>query len=791
VSPPAAVGSMRGGRHQLRAYGWFFIAAPPVAIGGLLLPRDFDVNVGGVAVLAVICLGLGGTALRGGLDRFTRAPAVLTALFIAAVSGGQYCVGRAPGGYELFYLWALGPGVLTFSRRGVAAQFAGAAAGYGVVLLALYRAGRTGPLADLLAPWFVLVVTLGGVLLLVWGIAGDGRESAELSDTRGARQAALVTFSQQALAARDPETLHDQAAALIAGILDLPFAGVLVLEGEELRYAACVGFDRELTLATVVPQTDTSLAGTTLRRGAPVVIEDLRAHPEIVTSKVLAAHSVVSSLSVAIRRPGGEAVGVLFAQDDRRRAFSGDDEVFIQTVAHSLALAQERQRADAELGWRATHDPLTGLISRAGLAGAFAGLQPPGDVVLLLMDLDSFKDVNDSLGHQVGDELLTEIGRRLSGAVRRTDVVARLGGDEFAVAVPGIHTAEAATKVARQLLTALERPVQAGGVDIQVGASIGMSLSGNGVFDLVSMLRQADVALYEAKTRGSVWAVYSSDADADVRARVALSVDLRAAIERDEIRLAYQPLVRLDDGHVAGIEALARWNHPDRGAIPPDVFIPVAEQTGLIRPLTRNLVRQAIAQVARWRAEGLDLTVSVNLSVKALHDPELLPAVERALLAEGLPAGALVMELTESAFAHPASGGPLADLRDLGVRLSIDDFGTGYSSLSYLKRLPVSEVKIDRSFIGNIVADERDRRIVAAVVDLAHGLGLRVVVEGVETADMSEVVAELGCDIGQGYWYSRPQAPADLTGWLLEHNQERLCPLCGLDEPEAREHSGM
>jgi diguanylate cyclase (GGDEF)-like protein len=767
-------GQCREVRQPLRVYGWFFVAAPPVAVGGLLLPRDFAVNVAGVAGLAVLCLVVGAALLSGRFDRWDRwAPVVLSTLFVVTVSGGQYCVGRAPGGYELFYLWALGPGVLTFGRRGVAAQFVWTAACYGAVLLLLYRAGHTGPFQQLLAPWFVLVATLGGVLILVWGIAGDGRESAELSDTRGIRQAALVTFTQQALAGPDPEVLYDQAGSLIARVLDVPYAGVLLRKGDDLRYAACVGFDRALALATVVPQTPTALAGITLRSVDPVVVEDLRKCPDIVTSPLLARHCVAASLSVAVRRPTGEAVGVLFAQDTRPRTFNDDDQVFIQAVGHTLAMAEDRHHAGAELAWQATHDPLTGLISRAGLAAVFGEGHGHGDVTLFLMDLDGFKDVNDSLGHEAGDHLLVEVARRLAGGVRQTDLVARLGGDEFAVVVPAIRSAEAAGRLATSLLRTLERPIQAGGVSIQVGASIGVALPGEGRCELATMLRQADVALYEAKGRGGGWAVYSPDADAAAQARVALSVDLRAAIEHDQIRLAYQPLVSLPGGEVVGVEALARWAHPERGVIPPDVFIAVAEQTGLIRPLTRKLIRQAIAQAGRWRAEGLNITMAVNLSVRALHDPELLPGIEQGLLSENVPSAALTLELTESAFAHPASNGPLAHLRELGVRLSIDDFGTGYSSLSYLKRLPVSELKIDRSFIGDIVADERDRRIVAAVVELAHGLGLRVVVEGVETAEMAAVVARLGCDIGQGYWFARPQASVDLTPWLLDHDPGR------------------
>jgi EAL domain-containing protein (putative c-di-GMP-specific phosphodiesterase class I) len=233
------------------------------------------------------------------------------------------------------------------------------------------------------------------------------------------------------------------------------------------------------------------------------------------------------------------------------------------------------------------------------------------------------------------------------------------------------------------------------------------------------------------------------------------------------VELAYQPLLDLASERVVGVEALARWSHPGRGPVPPDVFIPIAEQTGLIRPLTRNLIQKAIAQVGRWRSEGIELTVAVNLSLRALHDPDLLDCVQRALLVNGVPAAALTLELTESAFAHPDALSRLEDLRALGLHLSIDDFGTGYSSLAYLKRLPVSELKIDRALAGDIVTDRRDRQIVWAVVEVAHTLGLRVVVEGIETADVALVAAALGGDIAQGYWISPPLPAADLTGWLL------------------------
>jgi EAL domain-containing protein (putative c-di-GMP-specific phosphodiesterase class I) len=285
---------------------------------------------------------------------------------------------------------------------------------------------------------------------------------------------------------------------------------------------------------------------------------------------------------------------------------------------------------------------------------------------------------------------------------------------------------------------------------------VGIALSPDHGLDLTTLLRRADLAMYQAKQSGATYRLFRPDSPGDSPDSLILAVDLRAAIDERAISVAYQPLIDLASGRVVGAEALARWNHPQRGAIPPGDFIPLAEHTGLIRPLTRLVLGEALAEAGRWHAQGLDLSVAVNLSVHALRDPELLPCLHAALHASGVAPAALVLELTESAFAHADSELRIRALHQLGIRLSIDDFGTGYSSVAYLKRLPVAELKIDQSFVRGVTGNPRDRHIVAALVQLAHGLDLKVVAEGIEEQAVAETCADLGCDLAQGYFFGRP-----------------------------------
>jgi len=452
--------------------------------------------------------------------------------------------------------------------------------------------------------------------------------------------------------------------------------------------------------------------------------------------------------------------------------------VGVYGIAKDVTAHTAAQRA---LQHQATHDALTDLPNRARLrdrlAQAWATGAPPA---LLLLDLDGFKEVNDTYGHSQGDALLREVSRRLRGAIRRGDTVARLGGDEFAVALPGADAAGAEC-VAHALRAALDTPIQIDGHALHLGASVGIALapagpagaggSGTGGDEaLDTLLRHADVAMYAAKRGRRGQQVYDPALDTHSPERLGLVAELRAAIAGGALALHYQPQADLASGRVRGVEALVRWPHPTRGLIPPDGFISLAEQTGLIAPLTDWVLEEAIRQGAAWRRAGLTLSVSVNLSVWTLHDPALPERIAALLRAHAVPPSGLHLEVTETTLmADPERAlAVLRRLAALGVGLAVDDFGAGYSSLAYLKTLPVDELKIDKGFVRELATDAADAAIVASTVGLGHALGLRVVAEGIEDRASWEALAGMDCDVAQGYYLSRPLPPDTFARWLRE-----------------------
>jgi diguanylate cyclase (GGDEF)-like protein len=416
---------------------------------------------------------------------------------------------------------------------------------------------------------------------------------------------------------------------------------------------------------------------------------------------------------------------------------------------------------------RAFHDALTDLPNRLllhqrlerALARSADGEQP---VVLLLVDLDDFKDVNDTLGHAYGDRLLGAVAARMRGALGRDDMLARLGGDEFAVLPEGPCDAERGRRLAHLLVKALEEPFDVDGILLDVRASVGLACSPDHGSAADELLRSADVALYLAKAGQQSVEVYSAGKDHYTVDRLMLAAQLRRGIETGELVLEYQPKFPLSGGPAVGVEALARWEHPTLGLIGPDGFIPLAEQTGLISRVTDVVLRTAIAQCGSWRAEGLVLRVSVNVSPRSLADSHL-PGLIRSLLDEaGVPPTLLQLEITESR-AVPSgrvAEAVLEELRTMGVGLAIDDFGTGFSSLVQLQRLPVDEIKIDRSFVSAMLSSESDAAIVRSTIDLARNLGLVVTAEGVEDEATRRRLAQMGCDLAQGYELCRPLPPA-------------------------------
>jgi diguanylate cyclase len=450
----------------------------------------------------------------------------------------------------------------------------------------------------------------------------------------------------------------------------------------------------------------------------------------------------------------------------------------------AMGLAAVLLLAFAGLNLRASHrrlrhaglfDELTGLPNRRllndRLEQALAlGRRRRGTCAVLVIDLDRFKEVNDTLGHHHGDELLRAVAERLRGAVRESDTVARLGGDEFAVLLPDVTDGAAALVLAQRCVDALHSTFSVDGIDLDIEASVGVAVGPDHGTDSDELMRVADVAMYEAKTQGRGVVLYEPDLDVHTPHRLALLGDLRRALQNDELILHYQPKVGVGTDDVSGVEALVRWHHPARGMVPPDSFIPVAENTGLIMPLTLRTLELAIGQARVWSDVGTPVQVAVNLSPRCLLEVTFPTMVHDLLRRHGLPAELLRLELTETTImADPARAlGVLSQLKALGISLSIDDFGTGYSSMSYLKRLPVDELKIDRSFVMEMLADRDDAILVRSSIDLGHNLGMSVVAEGVEDEDTLGVLRELGCDVVQGYHLGRPMAAEALTDWFVQ-----------------------
>jgi diguanylate cyclase len=422
---------------------------------------------------------------------------------------------------------------------------------------------------------------------------------------------------------------------------------------------------------------------------------------------------------------------------------------------------------------QALSDALTGLPNRTVLHDRTGQAIRQADrelspTALLLIDLDRFKEVNDTLGHHYGDQLLVQVGQRLQAALRQVDTVARLGGDEFAVLLPRIASAEGAVAVARKLQAALEEPFPLDGLTVDVEASIGVALYPDHGNDPEELLQRADIAMYTAKETHAGFVLFDPKQDQHSPKRLALLGELRRALEQRQLLLHYQPKVDAHTGRVLGVEALVRWQHPDHGLVPPGEFIPLAERTGLITPLTHYVLDEALRQSRQWHDAGHELTVAVNVSARRLLDLQFPDEVADLLARHQVPTRLLVVELTESTImADPVHAlEVLSRLNAMGVQLSIDDFGTGYSSMAYLKSLPVQELKVDRSFVSQMISNSNDAVIVHSTVDLGRNLGLRVVAEGVEDALTLQQLDLLGCHAVQGYHISRPVAAEELISWL-------------------------
>jgi len=489
----------------------------------------------------------------------------------------------------------------------------------------------------------------------------------------------------------------------------------------------------------------------TLRR-AIAITESRRANAE--RHAILAARLIVLSAAIGMLI----AIG-LFALARRRVLFT------------ELERTSLRSQVD-ERGFEADHDELTGLLNRRGFFACLRRTIAGHDarVAVLLLDLDGFKEINDTLGHASGDELLRQIGARLRGTLRQRDEIARLGGDEFAVLVDAPRTESGDVgEIGRRVRDTLKEPFEVAGLSLQVRASVGVAVFPEHGTTADELLRLADIAMYRAKQNRIGLSVYHSSIDPRGGQALQLSSELERALGSGELVVHYQPKADVRTGATTGVEALVRWQHPERGLLPPDAFVPIAERNGLIRRLTLQVTRTALMQQASWLAEGIDVPLAVNLSIANLLDTDLPRDIARLLDDLNVRPGRLKLEITESYLVtDPALiHGNIQELCSHGVGLALDDFGTGYSSLTHLRRLPIDEIKIDRSFIKDLETDPDDAAIVQSTIDLAHSLNLSVVAEGVETAMTWNRLRDFGCDQAQGFYLARPMPAHVLTGWLL------------------------
>ncbi|MGH9244981.1 MAG: sensor domain-containing protein [Acidimicrobiales bacterium] len=606
-------------------------------------------------------------------------------------------------------------------------------------------------------------------------ISDQKRAERELR-SRTAQQEALARLSAQALAGAKLEELYAEAVKMVATTLVLDAAQVLELDPPDRRIVQVAAYGWPVHDGRL-EYPDEEIAGwrdLVLAQREPFVVDDLRTETRFTVSEKARSTEVVSVASARIEGSSELPLGLVSAMSFSPRRFSDDDLTFLQAAANVIGVAIERRRVADEMRHLALHDALTGLPNRAlmmeRLKVAVRRLRRrPGAAALLFIDLDHFKRVNDTLGHSVGDTLLVESGRRLRAAARDTDVVARLGGDEFTVLLEDVAGAEQAFDIAGRLAVALSKPMRAGSHEVVLTASIGVALTGDHAADPEDLLRDADLAMYRAKDLGrNRCELFDEKMRLTVEARLAIEEALRRALPAGELSVVFQPQLSIQGEQVLGVEALLRWHHQKLGAVAPGRFMPVAEDSGLVTAIGTKVVTDACRVVADLRQRWPHMRVAVNFSPRQLHDPGVRDLVFGALDEQGLETGALTLEITESVLLDDDKQAreAIAALRARGVQVSIDDFGTGYSSLAYLTRVPVDEVKIDRAFVAGLGRVRSASAIVEAVVAMAHALELRVVAEGVERAEQVKLLAELGCDAAQGYYWSRPRTPRGLVRWL-------------------------
>jgi diguanylate cyclase (GGDEF)-like protein/PAS domain S-box-containing protein len=604
------------------------------------------------------------------------------------------------------------------------------------------------------------------------------RREAELElAQRLAQQSAVARLGELALQRGDIAALQQAACELVTETLGVDLAYALEHLGDaQMLVRASVGFPEGFTGSEFeVASFRSDVLGDFYADGA-VVVNDLPSHP--MRAAPLRAQGVTSCAHVLVGERG-RPLGLFGAHSRATRRFSQQDLDFLQAVAHVIAGALERLRAEERIRHDALHDALTGLPNRTLLLDRLRialarARRDRSHVAVLFLDLDHLKVVNDSLGHDAGDDLLRAVGPRLAEVVRPSDTVARFGGDEFAVLLQGVSGETGAIAVAERIVAAFAAPFTVAGEPRFGSASVGLVVTGpDGPRTPEELLSDADAAMYRAKERGrGRYELFDAGLRDRITSRLRMEADLRRALEGEgRLWVAYQPFWRIPERRIAGVEALLRWEHPERGPIPPSEFIPVAEESGLIVDLGTRVLRAACGQVARWQAETpfRDLQLTVNVSARQVAGPDLVATVAAVLEETGLPPRALGLEITEGLLLEetPATGQTIRALQALGARLILDDFGTGYSSLRYLQRYPLDGLKVDQSFVSGLGPDgDGDVAIVEAIVGMGRALGMRIIPEGVETDGQLRRLAALGLRYAQGYLLSRPLTAEGLCGLL-------------------------
>jgi diguanylate cyclase (GGDEF)-like protein len=655
----------------------------------------------------------------------------------------------------------------------------------GIVGLASVVAGQVVPSSSRLPTavtgtlaFATLVLAYGFLMFFLWEVSR--RLATTTDDLRS-----VVAMSNDLSRTMDPQQVGDRIVRHVGLAVGATESALCYWDRatDRLVTLGCYPIERRETLDPTYPLADYPATRRVLESAEPLVVDV--ADPLADQAEVAYVRSLgMRSMAIVPLLAAGTAIGTLELMSDRSEAFGPRDLELAATLAGESAMFLENARLYEAISHQALHDALTGLANRVLFRDRVANAIERGrdrhgrPIAILFIDLDDFKSLNDSLGHARGDEVLVVVARRVVEILRPSDTAARLGGDEFAVLLDDIGDATAAMSIANRLADALRAPMDLLDVPTRISASIGVALSGHDGETADDLLRDADLAMYSAKTSSRGHAqVYRAALRARSAQRRELAARLQGVAQRGELRLDYQPIIELESGAVVGLEALVRWQPPDRPMLMPGQFIDLAEETGEILPMGRWILREACRQARAWQVRlGLPaLQMSVNLSARQFQEHDLVTWVGAVLAETGLPATSLVLEITENSLMQRTAGtiARLTELRTLGVHLAIDDFGTGYSSLSYLERFPVDTLKIDRSFIAGLRSTRERPAITKAIVELGRTLGLRVVAEGIEQPEQAEWLVSLGCGYAQGFLFSRPLGADAAEGFLAADASRR------------------